>query len=59
MTTKKVPEQEYIREEILAAAGVFEVSAEFLAGALTLVEGDKLTRTQVKAAIKKFKEQKV
>ncbi|MGE7672979.1 oligoribonuclease [Lysinibacillus sp. NPDC094403] len=59
MQTKKVPEQEFSRDEILAAAGVFEVSAEFLAGALTLVEGDKLTRAQVKAAIKKFKGQKV
>ncbi|MCL1701623.1 oligoribonuclease [Lysinibacillus sp. Bpr_S20] len=57
--TKKVPEQEYSREEIIAASSVFEVSAEFLAGALTLVEGDKLTRAQVKAAIKKFKGQKV
>lgn len=59
MTTKKVTEQQYKREEILLAPSAFEVTAEVLAGALTLVEGDKLTRTQVVEAIKKFKGQKV
>ncbi|MDD1504253.1 oligoribonuclease [Lysinibacillus sp. CNPSo 3705] len=56
---QEVSEQNYSRDEILVASSVFKVSAEFLAGALTLVEGDKLTRTQVEAAIKKFKGQKV
>lgn len=49
----------YTREEIQATPSAFGVDAEVLAGALFGVEGDQLTRSQVKTAIEKFKTRKV
>lgn len=49
----------YTREEIQASPSAFGVMPEVLAGALSLVEDDKLSRSQVKEAIAKFKKRKV
>ncbi|PIC59103.1 oligoribonuclease [Sporosarcina sp. P12(2017)] len=49
----------YSREEIQATPSAFGVDAEVLAGALFGAEGDQLTRSQVTAAIEKFRKRKV
>jgi len=49
----------YTREEIQASPSAFGVLPEVLAGALALVEGDKLSRSQVQGAIEQFKKRKV
>lgn len=54
-----VVETFYTREEVKASPSAFGVDAEVLAGALFGVEGDQLTRSQVKTAIEKFKTRKV
>ncbi|MEK5068105.1 oligoribonuclease [Sporosarcina sp. FSL K6-1508] len=54
-----VAETTYKREEIEAAPSSFGVLPEVLAGALRLVDGEELSRSQVLAAIEKFKKRKV
>lgn len=54
-----VGETTYKREEIEAAPSSFGVLPEVLAGALRLVEGAELSRSQVLGAIEKFKKRKV
>ncbi|WP_060210315.1 hypothetical protein [Sporosarcina koreensis] len=49
----------YTREEIQASPSAFGVLPEVLAGALSLVEGEKLSRSQVQGAIEQFKKRKV
>ncbi|MEK4025785.1 oligoribonuclease [Sporosarcina sp. FSL W7-1283] len=49
----------YTREEIKATPSAFGVMPEVLAGALAMVGGDKLSRSQVTEAITAFKNRKV
>lgn len=49
----------YTKEEIQASASAFRERPEVVAGALSLVEKDELSRSQVLDAIKKFKNRKV
>lgn len=63
-TTKSSPtvhqaETLFSREEILASPSAFGVRSEVLAGALTLVKGEKMTRQQVSQAIDKFRKREV
>lgn len=55
----KLGETFYTRDEIRASHDAFGVRPEVLAGALSLLEGEKLTRSQVADAIEKFKKRKV
>lgn len=55
----KLGETFYTRDEIRASHAAFGVRPEVLAGALSLLEGEKLTRSQVADAIEKFKKRKV
>ncbi|GKV54239.1 hypothetical protein NCCP2222_01860 [Sporosarcina sp. NCCP-2222] len=54
-----VGETLYTRAEIQASPSAFGVMPEVLAGALSLVDGDKLSRSQVTKAIEEFKNRKV
>ena len=49
----------YTREEIKASHAAFGVRTEVLAGALSLLDDEKLTRSQIVDAIEKFKKRKV
>lgn len=49
----------YTREELLASAASFGVKPEVIAGALKLAKKDKLTRSEMEEAIKKFMEREV
>lgn len=52
-------EVRYPREEILANPSAFNVRAEVLAGALSMLPGNEFTRRQVVDAIENFKKRKV
>ncbi len=58
-TKNVIPEMGYSRAEILSAASSFDVMPEVLAGALSLSEKEKLSRSEIESLIKRFKGRKV
>lgn len=52
-------EDVYSREELLAGASGFGVQPEVISGALALAGRKQMTRSQMEAAIKEFRERKV
>lgn len=57
--TQKQPNDLYGCSELIEAASSFGVKPEVVAGALRLVDKDKLTKEEAKSAIKKYLERKV
>ncbi|KFN07250.1 MULTISPECIES: hypothetical protein [Paenibacillus] len=56
---KKKAEPAYTKTEILAAAHVFGVTVDVMAGALRRVDKEQLTRAEIEKAIQNFKGKQV
>lgn len=56
---KKQPDAVYSRSELIEAASSFGVKPETMAGAIKLAGKNKMTKTEVQAAVKKYLERKV